>query len=527
MSELETYEQPNRSIVPARQGLSLGEKLQFANALAASELVPKAYRKKPENVLIAIEYGEMLNVHPLTSMSLIHVIDGKPTAAGEMMRAKVTEAGHKFRILNHSSTECTVQIVRADDPEYPTQVTFSMDDAARAGLLDLWWEMWRDGGQGQKGFMDKWFAPEGFPLQPTVDQMRGAGAPDWVIKQGPGRMKKKDNWFNYPAAMLLARATSAAVRAVCPEVLMGVSYTPEELGASVDEQGNVLDVAEVPAAPPSPEMVELLARFEALPDFVQAGMMERLTKDAHVAPSTPLVKFDHESWFKPIGDLLDYGERKAAEHAAEGSAPAASTGAAGAGDREVPEGVASASGTPAAPAPPAEPVEVLDVREAPAGPADPIDVMAAEVEAQTAARAPSRGGDSAPRDPAPGGAEPSSSGGDGASAGPTPPRPPTKTKTPIKAATRAQLFALLPKGIACPPEIGTAQSARDEYRRVMLLEGICPALGAGVLESRKDIDEDLGQQIIGVLKDMEAGRVELTDGPDGELAIVATAGSAA
>ena len=32
-----------------------------------------------------------------------------------------------------------------------------------------------------------------------------------------------------------------------------------------------------------------------------------------------------------------------------------------------------------------------------------------------------------------------------------------------------------------------------------------------MLESRKDIDEDLGQQIIGVLKDMEAGRVELTD----------------
>ena len=376
MSELETYEQPNRSIVPARQGLSLGEKLQFANALAASELVPKAYRKKPENVLIAIEYGEMLNVHPLTSMSLIHVIDGKPTAAGEMMRAKVTEAGHKFRILNHSSTECTVQIVRADDPEYPTQVTFSMDDAARAGLLDLWWEMWRDGGQGQKGFMDKWFAPEGFPLQPTVDQMRGAGAPDWVIKQGPGRMKKKDNWFNYPAAMLLARATSAAVRAVCPEVLMGVSYTPEELGASVDEQGNVLDVAEVPRTPPPAELQALIDRFDTLPQFLRDGMMGKLSSDAHCDPSVPLADYP-EPWWGPIGQLLDYAERKAAEHAAEGPAPAASTGAAGAGDREVPEGVASTSGTPATPAPPAEPVEVLDVREAPAGPADPIDVMAA------------------------------------------------------------------------------------------------------------------------------------------------------
>ena len=288
----------------------------------------------------------------------------------------------------------------------------------------------------------------------------------------------------------------------------------------------LLDVAEVPRTPPPAELQALIDRFDTLPQFLRDGMMGKLSSDAHCDPSVPLADYP-EPWWGPIGQLLDYAERKAAEHAAEGPAPAASTGAAGTGDREAPEGTGTASGTPAAPATPAEPVEVLDVHEAPTGPADPIDVMAAEVETQAAAIAHGRGGDSAPRDPAPGGAEPSSSGGDGASAGPTPPRPPTKTKTPIKAATRAQLFALLPKGIACPPEIGTAQSARDEYRRVMLLEGICPALGAGVLESRKDIDEDLGQQIIGVLKDMEAGRVELTDGPDGELAIVATAGSAA
>ena len=508
MSDLEIYEQPSNT-----RGLSLGEKLQLADTYSRAELVPKAFKGKAADIVIAIEYGEMVNVHPLAAMNLIHVIEGKPTMSAELMRSQVARAGHKFRVLTHSSTEATVQIVRGDDPDYPVTVTWTLEDAERAGLRDVWWERWVKTDTG-KNFKDVWIAPDGFPLPATAEHLKHADAPEWVLKQGPSQAKRKDNWWNYPQSMLLARATSDAVRAVCPEVLMGVSYTPEELGASVDADGNVLDVAEVPRTPPPAELQALIDRFEKLPQFLQEGMMGKLSTDAHCDASVPLADYP-EPWWAPIGQLLDYAERKAAEHAAE--PPAQETAAAGAGDREVPEGVASTSGTPAAPVAPAEPVEVLDVHEAPSTgsvvPPHPFDN-------------PDLGGDSAPRDPAPGGAEPPSSGGDGASAGPTPPRPPATAKKPITATTRSMLFALLPKGIPCPPEIGTAQSARDEYRRVMLLEGICPALGAGVLASRKDIDEDLGQKIIAVLQDMEAGRVELTDGPDGELAIVATAGAA-
>src|SRR5207342_2606352 len=48
-------------------------------------------------------------------------------------------------------------------------------------------------------------------------------------------------WEKYPRAMLRSRAVAEAVRTVCPEVLHGAIYTPEELGAYVDQEGNPID----------------------------------------------------------------------------------------------------------------------------------------------------------------------------------------------------------------------------------------------------------------------------------------------
>src|SRR5262249_14267411 len=50
----------------------------------------------------------------------------------------------------------------------------------------------------------------------------------------------KANWRRYPAAMLKARAISECARDACQEVLIGIRYTPDELGAA-DDGGEVLD----------------------------------------------------------------------------------------------------------------------------------------------------------------------------------------------------------------------------------------------------------------------------------------------
>lgn len=198
--------------------------------LCKSELLPKAYRNNPANTLIAMEYGEMLSIHWLTATTHIHVIDGKPSQSAELMRARVRSAGHKFRTLEENATRATVQIVLADDPDFPTTVTFTAEpdpDAAGsardAGALDLWFEQWQKGQNG-RDFKKVWVCPPDLPWKCDDETLAKADPPEWVLKQGGAQMKRNESWWKFRPAMLHARATSACVRAACSEVLMGVSW---------------------------------------------------------------------------------------------------------------------------------------------------------------------------------------------------------------------------------------------------------------------------------------------------------------
>jgi hypothetical protein len=74
----------------------------------------------------------------------------------------------------------------------------------------------------------------------------------------------KDNWKNYAPAMLRARSCSAICRVVFPDAIMGV-YTPDELGAIVNEEGDpIIDVTPEPALPPVVEEPAISAKDELL-----------------------------------------------------------------------------------------------------------------------------------------------------------------------------------------------------------------------------------------------------------------------
>lgn len=177
----------------------------YAERLAHSGLLPTAYRKQPANVLYAIEYGRMIGLAPMAAITGVHVIEGKPTASAALISALVRRAGHKLRVRGDAK-EATAQIIRADDPDYTFEVTYTIGDAQRAGLLN------------------------------------------------------KQVWKSYPASMLKARAITQCARDACEEALMGMHYTPEELGAEVDEDGE--PVAAVPDAPAQPAAVETVVDAE-------------------------------------------------------------------------------------------------------------------------------------------------------------------------------------------------------------------------------------------------------------------------
>ena len=51
----------------------------------------------------------------------------------------------------------------------------------------------------------------------------------------------KRNWKQYQESMLTWRAVAKLCRVLFPDVVLGAGYVPEELGAEVGEQGDVID----------------------------------------------------------------------------------------------------------------------------------------------------------------------------------------------------------------------------------------------------------------------------------------------
>ncbi|MFD9575999.1 hypothetical protein ACFWBZ_00180 [Streptomyces griseus] len=165
---------------------TLPEKMEYARALAVSGMLPSQYRNQPANLLYALEFASSLGLHPMAAITGVHVIEGKPSASSALISALVRRAGHKLRVTGNDE-QATAQIVRADDPEFTFSCTWTWGRAEQAGLT------------------------------------------------------RKQVWKNYPAAMLKARAITEVAREACEEALSGMHYTPEELGANVNEEGLPVD----------------------------------------------------------------------------------------------------------------------------------------------------------------------------------------------------------------------------------------------------------------------------------------------
>lgn len=156
--------------------VSLHDQIDYAKAVANSDIIPAAYRGKPANIIIAEGFGMAMGLSPAESLYRINVIKGKPTASAELIAAQVRKAGHKLRLKKDEAAQSvTCTIVRADDPDYPISVTRDRAWAERMGLAN------------------------------------------------------NDNYRKQCLTMLTWRAITACAREACPEALYGVAYTPDEM----------------------------------------------------------------------------------------------------------------------------------------------------------------------------------------------------------------------------------------------------------------------------------------------------------
>ncbi len=190
----------NQALAPARGAIDLSpqnfeQALTFSNYLADSDLVPKDFKGKPGNCLIAMQWGTELGLKPLQAMQNLAIINGRPSLWGDAVIALVRGSALCESVIEtddgHTAT-CRVKR-RGEAEQYRT---FSMDDAKAAGLFG---------------------------------------------KQGP--------WTQYPKRMRQMRARAFALRDVFPDVLRGLPVAEELIDMPTERHMGQADVVQPTPAP--------------------------------------------------------------------------------------------------------------------------------------------------------------------------------------------------------------------------------------------------------------------------------------
>lgn len=245
------------SIAPS----NMAELIDFAKLLANSDLVPKDYRDKPGNCMVAIQMGGELGLSPMQSIQNIAVINGRPSLWGDALLAVCLPHLDGFEETDDGATATCV----AKRGNRTVTTTFSTEDAKRAGL---------------------------------------AG------KQGP--------WTQYPARMRKMRARSFCLRDICADVLRGIHSAEESEDAPKEVRAEVVSNRPKADAPKQLSEPKREDRKSEPPPAAGEPCFSRKFPDKHWA-GQPLsaangeVLSDYAAWLEAL--LKDPKQAKAHEQA--------------------------------------------------------------------------------------------------------------------------------------------------------------------------------------------------------------------
>lgn len=177
---------------------SINEIMQQCEMIAKSDLVPKDYRGKPNNVFVAMWKAHDLNIPPMQALENIAVINGRASIWGDLVITL---------IRRHPEFESIEEeIVNADllDSERATPDIYAVTAVCK-------------------------LKRRGQPIVVRSFSVRDAKRAGLWQKQGP--------WSQYPKRMLAMRARSFAIRDCFSDALMGLSMAEEmqDIELSVNE----------------------------------------------------------------------------------------------------------------------------------------------------------------------------------------------------------------------------------------------------------------------------------------------------
>lgn len=162
-----------------------------AKAMSASGFF--ADSKSAAQAVVKILAGSELGFGPFASMTGVHIIQNRPTLAANLIAAAVKRSGkYNYRVIQHTEKICSIDFYEGSD---------------RVGNSTYTWE-----------------------------------------EAQAAQLTSKDNWKKFPRNMLFARAISNGQKWYAPDAFNGATvYTPDELGATEDAEGNIVGMASIPA----------------------------------------------------------------------------------------------------------------------------------------------------------------------------------------------------------------------------------------------------------------------------------------
>jgi hypothetical protein len=182
--------------------------MSYGKVMAQSGFFADA--REAAQAVVKIQAGRELGFAPVQSMMGIHIIKGKVSLSANLIAAAIKRSGkYTYRVKQHDNTRCDIEFLEGGNAIGNS--SFTIQEAQQAGLTN----------------------------NPT--------------------------WKNFPRNMLFARALSNGAKWHCADVFGGPVYTPDELGAHVDGEGEVVSQPPTPR-PLAPAMPMELDAHERAPE---------------------------------------------------------------------------------------------------------------------------------------------------------------------------------------------------------------------------------------------------------------------
>ena len=213
--------EPTQTVAMAQ----MDAEFRMAQAIArAGDMLPRNYRDKPGAVILVNQWAKAHGVDMLTAMQTVAFVQGRPVIDATMQRALAERAGYAIKIPDATRESATVEVWK--DGERVGSATYTWEDATTAKLVG------------------------------------------------------KDNWKNNPEDMLVARATTRAIRRHAPSVMLGMAdpdeaYDADPVAVLAPAQNSGEVVAEVePSADPVADPPAAAVAEAASPDVVDAEVID-------------------------------------------------------------------------------------------------------------------------------------------------------------------------------------------------------------------------------------------------------------